>query len=184
MRNLALRFVKPLANSSAIETVVHVVDPNVDLRKLFQNQNLLKNQLEKRKINKNLEEISKNYKKWWNLYEKLENFGEESENLKEIKLKMMEEEQGLIEALKLPNLIETKHFLDYQTNVVKINEFERQKSLMRTTDLLEKSIYEAFSIIRIDPPRMVRPAIIEAFNYSKDEIIRFHEGKNPAMNLV
>uniref|UniRef100_A0AC34GF61 Uncharacterized protein n=1 Tax=Panagrolaimus sp. ES5 TaxID=591445 RepID=A0AC34GF61_9BILA len=55
---------------------------------------------------------------------------------------------------------------------------------MQTTDEMEKKIFDAINVIRLDPPRFARPAVTEAFNFSENEIVRFHEGQNPPMHLV
>ncbi|KAE9553945.1 hypothetical protein FO519_002871 [Halicephalobus sp. NKZ332] len=184
MRNLLFRFVKHSTSLKPSDVAVHVVDPNVDFRRVFDNIEELQKNLNKRKIGKmQVSELARKYGRWWKVYEDFEGKSDQNEK-RELKHALLEEEKGLIEILKLPNFLDSSHFLDEEVDRKKIYGFEKSSSMTRTTDSLENCIFNNFSPIRLDPPRMVRPAITEAFNYGSSEVIRFHEGQNPAMHLV
>ena len=184
MRNLGFRFVKHPTNLKPPDVAVHVVDPKVDFRNLFEGIDELKKTLNKRKVTKvQIDEVAKKYGRWWKIYEKFGNLSNETEK-KELKSALLEAEEGLIEALKLPNLLDVDHFLNNQVEKKEVHGFSPSSSKLKTMDSLENSIFGTFSCTRLDPARIVRPAITEAFNYSSSEVIRFHEGHNPAMHLV
>ena len=184
MRNLGFRFVRHSTGLKPSDVAVHVVDPKVDFRSLFENVHELEKTLNKRKIAKiEVDEVARKYGRWWKMYETFEALNNEVEK-KEFKNTLLKEEEGLIETLKLPNLLDCDHFLNNQVEKREIRGFSPGGSRLKVVDSLENSIFKAFSCMRLDPPRIVRPAITEAFNYSSSEVVRFHEGHNPAMHLV
>ncbi|KHJ96212.1 hypothetical protein OESDEN_03823 [Oesophagostomum dentatum] len=48
---------------------VHVVDPNVDLRYIFENAGRLRRSLEERRSDLNIAELKQKYETWWQKYE-------------------------------------------------------------------------------------------------------------------
>uniref|UniRef100_A0A914PNN0 Uncharacterized protein n=1 Tax=Panagrolaimus davidi TaxID=227884 RepID=A0A914PNN0_9BILA len=187
MRNLAFRFVRNVASKNS-ETFMHVVDPNFDLRHHLKDPDLFQKELKERKFKAAIDVASLNqkYQNWWKIYSYFLEAEEKTQEYRDFKNLLSEQDTVLIDALKLPNRLELNpHFLEASPSKKwKIDEFNFYPSLMKTSDEIEKRIFDGTNVLRYDPPRFARPAVTEAFNLSPNEIVRFHEGQNPPMHLV
>lgn len=103
---------------------------------------------------------------------------------------------GLLNALKLPNLLELGNVYDNDLTG-KFADSEELNSLLsdtvtdvihligRVKNVLERSIRLTISpaAIRISPPYFVRPAVVEACNYDLDEFPLIRDGDSPVFCL-
>ncbi|VDM67614.1 unnamed protein product [Strongylus vulgaris] len=87
---------------------VHVVDPNVDLRYIFENAGRLRRSLEERRSDINIADLKEKYEKWWTKYEawtKASKSDQSKETLSAAKKALRDEQAGLLETLALPNFV-------------------------------------------------------------------------------
>uniref|UniRef100_A0A7E4ZYD8 DUF1552 domain-containing protein n=1 Tax=Panagrellus redivivus TaxID=6233 RepID=A0A7E4ZYD8_PANRE len=188
MRNLAFRFVTQAKSPRPQDIAIHVVDPHLDLRSQFTDVSSFQSELRQRNLAKvDVAKIADGYSHWWQSYQAFSEVNQEDHQAKrEAKAHLSAHEKHLIDALKLPNRLSSgSTLLDAQFEPFSaIEPLCKSNSVLQTAEALELRLFDAFSPIRLDPPRMVRPAVTEAFNVSSKDVVRFHEGQNPAMHLV
>ncbi|CAI4223668.1 unnamed protein product [Auanema sp. JU1783] len=180
---------------------VHVVDPSVDLRHIFDNIEPMKLSLEERRSKIDLTEVKEGYDNWWAKYNLWKN---EKENAQDLKKELRAEQQGLLSALSLPNFVkkvgkEEKQMLKQSVHM----DYLQSKGLMRIEkeadvvhlvgfpvllqNYLEHHLLDMFSdATLISPSCFARAALLEAANVNFDLYMPFTDGseKFPKSYLV
>ncbi|CAJ0590363.1 unnamed protein product [Cylicocyclus nassatus] len=175
---------------------VHVVDPSVDLRYLFENAGRLKRSLEERRRDINIAELKEKYEKWWAQYEKFTaaTKGQSKEELSAAKKALREEQAGLLEALALPNFVDevgkqerpmlksSKH-RDYlvQKGHMRVDKEIGVVHLVGYPVLIRNNLKTQFlemfeDAILVSPSYFARAAILEGVNVPEQDFVRFTDG--------
>lgn len=174
---------------------VHVVDPAVDLRYLFEDVEKLRRSLEERRSNVDITQVKEKYDAWW---EKYQIWKASADQPKEVILstrKLMKDEQdGLLTALALPNfvhqvgktekpMLKNSHHQQYlsQKGRMHVDEKTGVVHLIGYPVLMQynlrSQLLDIFShAVLVSPSCFARGAILEAVNVPLAEYIRFTDG--------
>ncbi|WKY12972.1 hypothetical protein Q1695_004078 [Nippostrongylus brasiliensis] len=202
---LAVRRMSHLAARYTGRGDVHVVDPSVDLRYVFDDVDKLRRSLEERRCNINITDVKTNYEKWWEKFEAWKASGHlPKEQVANAKREMRHEQDGLLAALSLPNfvhevgttekdMLRKSHHQQYLT----------QKGHMRVDndaavvylrgypvllqDYLKRYFLDTFSnAVLVSPSCFARAAVLEAVNVPLQDFLRFTDGSEtfPSTFLV
>ncbi|VDL79171.1 unnamed protein product [Nippostrongylus brasiliensis] len=192
---LAVRRMSHLAARYTGRGDVHVVDPSVDLRYVFDDVDKLRRSLEERRCNINITDVKTNYEKWWEKFEAWKASGHlPKEQVANAKREMRHEQDGLLAALSLPNfvhevgttekdMLRKSHHQQYLT----------QKGHMRVDndaavvylrgypvllqDYLKRYFLDTFSnAVLVSPSCFARAAVLEAVNVPLQDFLRFTDG--------
>uniref|UniRef100_A0A0R3RR48 AA_TRNA_LIGASE_II domain-containing protein n=1 Tax=Elaeophora elaphi TaxID=1147741 RepID=A0A0R3RR48_9BILA len=183
------------------ESAVHVVDPLLDLRYRFKNMEELKCMMEARRLKVDVESVAANYYRWWDIYTKWRDSSVEShaENMsrdRELRQRMLNESEGLLDTLRLPNDLSacTLRSLDVVPSISKVDGEQKSKYmfLLQKAGMIkvEPSLSNAHlvglpanlqcflqklfreevtgNVLNVSPPHFVRGAIIDGVNMSKE----------------
>uniref|UniRef100_A0A1I7V1W7 DNA-directed RNA polymerase n=1 Tax=Caenorhabditis tropicalis TaxID=1561998 RepID=A0A1I7V1W7_9PELO len=171
---------------------VHVVDPLVDLRSVFENTDQLKEAVESRNLKIDVEKVKTEYGEWFDVYQKWKSADKEA--MQPLKAELRSKKDGLLNALALPNLIH--HAGKKQTPLLKPSkhaQYLAQQGLMRIDKqnhvihlvgypvvvqrMIREQLVDLFPGCQpISPSYFARAAIIEALNIDKSTCIPFTDG--------
>ncbi|KIH61218.1 hypothetical protein ANCDUO_08516 [Ancylostoma duodenale] len=178
---------------------VHVVDPSVDLRYIFENAGRLRRSLEERRSDVNIAELKEKYEAWWTKYQAYTTAttsGQPKEALAAAKKAMRDEQTGLLAALALPNFV---HEVGNQEKPMlkpsKHRDYLTQKGHMRVDknigvvhlvgypvllqNHLKVQLLEMFQdAILVSPSCFARAAILEGVNVPVKDFVRFTDGSD------
>uniref|UniRef100_A0A8R1TYJ6 Uncharacterized protein n=2 Tax=Onchocerca TaxID=6281 RepID=A0A8R1TYJ6_ONCVO len=192
MTHLACRFCND-------ESAVHVVDPVLDLRYRFEDMKKLKCMLEARRLEVDVVSVAANYHKWWNVYTKwrdslIESRAGTMSHDRELRQRLLNESEGLLDALRLPNDLSTDTicgvvssnnevesgqnnkctFFLQKAGMMKVEPSASIAHLIGLPASLQYSLQKLFreefcgNILNVSPPHFVRGAIIDGVNMSKE----------------
>uniref|UniRef100_A0A8R1HHC8 Uncharacterized protein n=2 Tax=Caenorhabditis japonica TaxID=281687 RepID=A0A8R1HHC8_CAEJA len=187
MSHLAARFVGG--------SDVHVVDPLVDLRSLFERTDQLKMAVESRNLKIDVEAVRKEYEEWFEVYQRWKSAADK-ESSADRKKELRAKKDGLLNALALPNFIH--HFGSKQTPLLKQSkhaQYLAQQGFMRIDKqnhvvhlagypvamqkLIREQLVDLFPGCQpISPSYFARAAIIEALNVDPATCIPFTDGSS------
>ncbi|CAI5452596.1 unnamed protein product [Caenorhabditis angaria] len=195
MSHLAARFVGG--------SDVHVVDPNVDLRFVFEQQEQLQTSVESRNLKIDLPTVKSEYEQWFEVYEQWKNAGDK-ETQTQLKKELRAKKDGLLNALSLPNMIH--HAGHKQPPILKPSnhaQYLAQQGLMRidkqnhvihlvgfpvvVQKMIKDQLTELFAESQlISGSFFARAAVVEALNLDKELLTEFTDGSNhfPVTYLV
>ncbi|CAB3397130.1 unnamed protein product [Caenorhabditis bovis] len=172
---------------------VHVVDPVVDLRKVFEQEERLKYSIDSRNLKIDLEKVKMDYNEWFSIYKQWKDITDkEASNI--LKRNMREKKDGLLNALALPNFI--NHIGTKPTTILKSSkhaQYLAQQGLMRidkinhvvhlvgfpatVQKMIKQQLIELFSFChQMSPSYFARSAILEALNVDKKKYLSFSDG--------
>uniref|UniRef100_A0A7I4YQZ0 ATP synthase mitochondrial F1 complex assembly factor 1 n=1 Tax=Haemonchus contortus TaxID=6289 RepID=A0A7I4YQZ0_HAECO len=184
---------------------VHVVDPSVDLRYIFEDTEKLRRSLEERRSNVSISEVKEKYDSWWSKYQAWkETDGLSKEALTSAKKAMRDEQAGLLAALALPNFVhevgntekqmlkKTNH-LQYLTqkghmhvdNEIGVVHLEGYPVLLQNN--LKLQFLDMYShAILVSPSCFARAAVLEGVNVPLQDFLQFTDGSEnfPSTFLV
>ncbi|EYC07275.1 hypothetical protein Y032_0071g566 [Ancylostoma ceylanicum] len=186
---------------------VHVVDPSVDLRYIFENAGRLRRSLEERRSDVNTAELKERYEAWWTKYQAYTtatSSEQPKEALAAAKKALRDEQAGLLDALALPNFV---HEVGTQEKPMlkpsKHRDYLTQKGHMRVDknigvvhlvgypvllqNHLKVQLLEMFhDAILVSPSCFARAAILEGVNVPMKDFVRFTDGSDtfPTTYLV
>ncbi|CAI2353520.1 unnamed protein product [Caenorhabditis sp. 36 PRJEB53466] len=186
MSHLAARFVGG--------SDVHVVDPMVDLRNVFEQSEKLKSAVESRNLKVDVEAVKRDYEDWFETYQKWKSADKESASA--LKKEMRSKKDGLLNALALPNLIH--HAGQKQIPLLKPSkhaQYLAQQGLMRIDKqnhvvhlvgypvvvqrMIREQLVDLFpGCQNISPSYFARAAILEALNIDQNTCIPFTDGSS------
>ncbi|VDM19710.1 unnamed protein product [Wuchereria bancrofti] len=200
MTHLACRFCND-------ESAVHVVDPLLDLRYRFEDMKGLKCMTEARGLKVDVESVAANYHRWWDVYTKWRDSTAESQAEKlsrdrELRQRMLNESEGLLDALRLPNDLSANtvcevtapliNEVDYEQNnkhifflekagMIKVEPSISNAHLIGLPASLQYFLQKLFREeltgnilnVTVSPPYFVRGAIIDGVNLSKESFPLF-----------
>ncbi|CAO4376657.1 unnamed protein product [Caenorhabditis nigoni] len=186
MSHLAARFVGG--------SDVHVVDPLVDMRNVFEQEDQLKIALESRNLNVDVEKTKKDYNEWFDIYQKWKAAAGDKESTSALKKELRAKKDGLLNALALPNFIHSAG--KKQTPLLKPSkhaQYLAQQGLMRidkqthvihlvgypvvVQKMIREQLVDLFPGCQpISPSYFARAAILEALNVDKSTFIPFTDG--------
>ncbi|CAP28560.1 Protein CBG08796 [Caenorhabditis briggsae] len=186
MSHLAARFVGG--------SDVHVVDPLVDMRNVFEQEDQLKIALESRNLNVDVEKTKKDYNEWFDVYQKWKAAAGDKESASALKKELRAKKDGLLNALELPNFIHSAG--KKQTPLLKPSkhaQYLAQQGLMRidkqthvihlvgypvvVQKMIREQLVDLFPGCQpISPSYIARAAILEALNVDKSTFIPFTDG--------
>ncbi|UMM32266.1 hypothetical protein L5515_006126 [Caenorhabditis briggsae] len=186
MSHLAARFVGG--------SDVHVVDPLVDMRNVFEQEDQLKIALESRNLNVDVEKTKKDYNEWFDVYQKWKAAASNKESASALKKELRAKKDGLLNALALPNFIHSAG--KKQTPLLKPSkhaQYLAQQGLMRidkqthvihlvgypvvVQKMIREQLVDLFPGCQpISPSYFARAAILEALNVDKSTFIPFTDG--------
>ncbi|VDK74408.1 unnamed protein product [Litomosoides sigmodontis] len=188
------------------ESAVHVVDPLLDLRYRFEDMEGLMRMIEARGLKVDVKSIAANYHRWWDVYTKWRDFSIESRagNVlrdRELRQLMLNESEGLLDALRLPNDISantmcssnvtpsinkveseqnSKHiFFLQKAGMIKVEPSISSAHLLglpvSLQHFLQKLFREEFAgnVLNVSPPYFVRGAVIDGVNIAKESFPAF-----------
>ncbi|KAL3985885.1 hypothetical protein ACH3XW_40500 [Acanthocheilonema viteae] len=183
------------------ESAVHVVDPELDLRYRFEDMKRLMCMIEARRLNIDVKSVAANYHRWWDAYTKWRDSSIESHSgnvsrSRELRQLMLNESEGLLDALRLPNDLSASTLCsrDVVPSISKVDSEQNNKHIFflqkagmikvepSTSNahlvglpaslqyFLQKLFREEFTgnILNVSPPYFVRGAIIDGVNMSKE----------------
>ncbi|PIC23134.1 hypothetical protein B9Z55_016936 [Caenorhabditis nigoni] len=188
MSHLAARFVGG--------SDVHVVDPLVDMRNVFEQEDQLKIALESRNLNVDVEKTKKEYNEWFDIYQKWKAAAGDKESTSALKKELRAKKDGLLNALALPNFIHSAG--KKQTPLLKPSkhaQYLAQQGLMRidkqthvihlvgypvvVQKMIREQLVDLFPGCQpISPSYFARAAILEALNVDKSTFIPFTDGSS------
>ncbi|CCD71023.1 Seryl-tRNA synthetase [Caenorhabditis elegans] len=168
---------------------VHVVDPLVDLRNVFEQTDQLKIALECRNLTVDVEKVKNEYDEWFETYQKWKQADKES--ISQLKKELRAKKDGLLNALALPNLVH--HAGKKQTPLLKPSkhaQYLAQQGLMRidkqnhvvhlvgypvvVQKMIREQLVDLFPGCQpISPSYFARAAILEALNIDQSTCIPF-----------
>ncbi|KAJ1369064.1 hypothetical protein KIN20_030446 [Parelaphostrongylus tenuis] len=171
---------------------VHVVDPLVDLRYLFEDMEKLRRSLEERRSNIDITQVKEKYDVWWDKYQSWkESADQEKKVVSSMRKAMIEEQAGLLSALALPNfvhevgntekpMLKNSHHQQYlsQKGRLHVDEKTGVVHLVGYPVLMENHVksqlLDMFSYaILVSPSCFVRAAILEGVNVPLDPTYTF-----------
>ncbi|KJH49112.1 transcription initiation factor TFIID subunit [Dictyocaulus viviparus] len=174
---------------------VHVVDPLVDLRYLFEDVDKLRRSLEERRMDVDITEMKTKYNAWWDKYQVWKSAADQpKEVLLSAKKSLKEEQDGLLTVLALPNfvhevgriekeMLKNSHHQEYLSKKGRMRIDENVGVVyligypVLVQNYLKSQLLEMFSYaVLVSPSCFVRAAILEAVNVSLDEFICFNDG--------
>ncbi|KAK6755492.1 hypothetical protein RB195_014080 [Necator americanus] len=186
---------------------VHVVDPSVDLRYIFENAGRLRRSIEERRSDVNIPELKEKYEAWWAKYEAwtaATATNQPKETLAAAKKAMRDQQGGLLGALALPNFVHevgTKEKAMLKPS--KHREYLTQKGHIRVDkkigvvhlvgypvllrNNLKDQLLEMFEdAVLVSPSCFARAAILEGVNVPMKDFVRFTDGSDnfPTTYLV
>ncbi|VDD89567.1 unnamed protein product [Enterobius vermicularis] len=162
MRQLACRFCKNTRH-------IFVVDPQLDLRYRFENRLEMSKMLKARTLMVDLKSVEASYMKWWEAYENLCELSKtESDKFSVQKKFLLSLEDGLLDALRLPNDVES---FSYTAPNLKLK--KRKPTFL--------SYLEESGMLKVSPPNIVRGAVIEGVNIPLDNYLAFTDGSISAV---
>ncbi|CAD6189541.1 unnamed protein product [Caenorhabditis auriculariae] len=175
---------------------VHVVDPLVDLRSIFEKKEDLSRSVEERRLKIELPNVEAEYNEWYKAYEAWKSVDPKSDQISELKKEMRSKKSGLIGALSLPNFVHnvgkeerkmlkpTKHAqylaqqgllrIDKNNHVVHLAGFPAVVQKMLKNQILE--LFPQATLM--SPSHFVRAAILEALNVDANNFIPFTDGSS------
>ncbi|VDP23573.1 unnamed protein product [Heligmosomoides polygyrus] len=204
----AFRRMSHLASRFVGRGDVHVVDPAVDLRYVFEDTERLRRTLEERRNSASITELKEKYFAWWEKYQVWKGAsGLPKEALSAAKRAMREEQDGLLGALALPNFVhevgkterqmlkKSRRSVRIQTMSLEHQQYLVQKGHMRFDNgtgvvflqgypvLLQNSLkvqlLEMFSgAVLVSPSCFARAAVLEAVNVPLEGFLRFTDGSD------
>ncbi|KAK5964195.1 hypothetical protein GCK32_012311, partial [Trichostrongylus colubriformis] len=184
---------------------VHVVDPTVDLRYVFEDVERLRRALEERRSDVNISEVKAEYDKWWTKYQTWKEASSLSkEEVTSAKKAMRASQAGLLGALALPNfvhkvgktekqMLRKSHHLQYLTqkghmrvdNEVGVVHLKGYPVLLQNN--LKTQFLEMFpNAILVSPSCFARAAVLEGVNVPLQDYLPFTDGSEsfPSTFLV
>ncbi|EGT31674.1 hypothetical protein CAEBREN_28494 [Caenorhabditis brenneri] len=186
MSHLAARFVGG--------SDVHVVDPLVDLRNVFEQTDQLKVAVESRNLNVDVEKVKNEYQEWFDVYQKWK--AADKDSISSLKKELRSKKDGILNALSLPNFIHSAG--KKQTPLLKPSkhaQYLAQQGLMRidkqnhvvhlvgypvvVQKMIREQLVDLFPGCQpISPSYFARAAILEALNIDKSTCIPFTDGSS------
>ncbi|KAI1727364.1 hypothetical protein Ddc_04666 [Ditylenchus destructor] len=181
MRHLAARFIKTAGK------VVHVVDPYLDLRTIFRDTERLSRNIASRGLNIDLQKTAEEYSNWWNAFKTL-SLNENTDVRRDLRDKVLTRENGLLDALRLPNFLlpDFPFDSDLFANSSKASqknfnhEFDCSTLGLSLTNRLNDFALSSLDppALPLAPPYMVRPAVVEACNMDCEDFPIVNDGPN------
>lgn len=185
---------------------VHVVDPSVDLRYLFDDIEKLRRSLEeRRRSDVDITQVKEKYDIWWDKYQTWKASADQDKKVASSSRKaMIKEQAGLLTALSLPNfvhevgntekpMLKNSHHQQYLSQKGRLQVDEKTGVVhligypVLMQNFVKSQLLDMFSYaILVSPSCFVRAAILEAVNVPLAEHIRFNDGSQtfPATFLV
>uniref|UniRef100_A0A1I7WQB8 Uncharacterized protein n=1 Tax=Heterorhabditis bacteriophora TaxID=37862 RepID=A0A1I7WQB8_HETBA len=179
-----LRHMSHLAAKFTGSSKVHVVDPLVDLRFIFEETNVLRRSLEERQLKIDVNEVKEKYSKWFMKYkawtgavESREVFPEHPEYLVQQGLMRIDKQREVVHLVGYPVLIQNslkKDMVNIKCVLLYYNALHESRS-----QLLEMFCEATL----VSPSCFIRAAILEGVNVPLEEYISFTDG-SPSFPLT